>query len=58
MLSRTSFIQIARTIILNINKIEKVSTLVNGRISAVLVNSERMIITRVYAHAYKQKLNG
>lgn len=58
MLSRTSFIQIARTIILNINKIEKVSTLVNGRISAVLVNSERMIITRVYAHAFKQKLNG
>ena len=58
MLSRTSFIQIARTIILNINKIEKVSTLVNGRISAVLENSERMIITRVYAHAFKQKLNG
>ena len=42
----------------DINKIEKVSTLVNGRISAVLVNSERMIITRVYAHAFKQKLNG
>ena len=57
-LARTSFIQVARTIILNINKIEKVSTLVNGRISAVLINNERMIITRVYARAFKQKLNG
>ena len=50
MLKRTSFIQTARTIILNINKIEKVSTLVNGRISAVLVNGEKMIITRVFSH--------
>lgn len=58
MLKRTSFIQTARTIILNINKIEKVSTLVNGRISAVLVNGEKMIITRVFSHSFKNKLNG
>lgn len=56
MLAKTSFIQTARTIILNINKIEKVSTLVNGRISAVLINGEKMIITRVYAHEFKRKL--
>ena len=49
MLKRTSFIQTARTIILNINKIEKVSTLVNG---------EKMIITRVFSHSFKNKLNG
>ena len=58
MLLRTSFVQTARTIILNINKIEKVSTLVNGRISAVLINGEKMIITRVFSHAFKNKLNG
>ena len=58
MLTRTSFIQTARTIILNINKIEKVSTLVNGRISAVLINGEKMIITRVFSHSFKNKLNG
>ena len=58
MLKRTSFIQTARTIILNINKIEKVSTLVNGRINAVLVNGEKMIITRVFSHSFKNKLNG
>lgn len=57
MLDRTSFIQIARTIILNINKIERVSTIVNGRIGAILVNGEKMIITRVYAHDFKRKLS-
>lgn len=57
LLKRTTFIQTARTIILNINKIEKVSTLVNGRIGAVLVNGEKMIITRVYAPNFKKKLN-
>lgn len=58
LLSRTSFIQTTRTVILNIDKIEKVSTLVNGRIAAVLVNGEKMIINRVFAHAFKNKLNG
>lgn len=57
LLERTSFIQTARTIILNINKINRVSTLVNGRIGAVLVNGEKMIITRAYAHDFKRKLS-
>ena len=57
-LEDTSFIQVARTIILNINKIQKVSTLVNGRIMAVLDNHEKMVITRVYAHHFKRKLKG
>ena len=58
LLSRTSFIQTTRTVILNIDKIEKVSTLVNGRISAILTNGEKIIINRVYAHAFKHKLQG
>lgn len=58
LLSRTSFIQTTRTVILNIDKIERVSTLVNGRISAILTNGEKMIINRVYAHAFKHKLQG
>lgn len=58
MLLRTSFIQTARTIILNINKVEKVKTLVNGRICAVLSNDEKTIITRSYASNFKNKLNG
>lgn len=58
MLARTSFTQIARTVVLNIDKVEKVKTLVNGRISAELINGEKMIITRVYASSFKNKLNG
>lgn len=54
--SHTSFIQTSRTMILNIDKIEKVSTLVNGRILAVLVNKEKQIITRAYASNFKLKL--
>lgn len=54
--SHTSFIQTSRTMILNIDKIEKVSTLVNGRILAVLVNKEKQIITRAYAANFKLKL--
>ncbi len=56
LLLKTSFIQTARTIILNIRKIKKVTTLVNGRILAVLNNDEKMIITRVYAQKFKRKL--
>lgn len=50
------FIQISRTIVINIDIIEKVSTLINGRILAVLVNGEKQIISRAYAHEFKNKL--
>lgn len=56
LLQQTSFIQTSRTVILNIKKIMKVTTLVNGRILAVLNNHEKMIITRVYANHFKAKL--
>lgn len=54
--NKTSFIQVSRTVILNIDKIQKVSTLVNGRILAVLINKEKQIITRAYAYNFKSKL--
>lgn len=56
LLSKSSFMQISRTIILNIDKIKKVSTLINGRILAVLENGEKQIITRAYAYNFRQKL--
>ena len=58
LLSRTTFIQTSRTIILNINKINKIRSIVNGRIMAVLVNDEKMIISRLYANSFKNKLKG
>lgn len=57
-LKNTSFIRISRTVILNILKIERVSTLVNGRILANLDNGEKIIITRLYAKEFKKKLQG
>jgi DNA-binding LytR/AlgR family response regulator len=56
-LEPTSFIQVAKSIILNINKIKKISSLVNGRMLAILDNGEKIVITRVYAQEFKKKLN-
>lgn len=58
MLENTTFIQVSRTIVVNIERIEKITTLVNGRILAVLDNGEKMIITRVYAQNFRRKLTG
>lgn len=58
LLKQSSFIQTARTVILNLDKIQKIKTMVNGRILAVLNNSEKMIITRVYANQFKNKIKG
>ena len=54
--SKLYFTQISRTIVININIIQKVSTLINGRILAVLINGEKQIITRAYAHEFRNKL--
>ncbi len=54
----TSFVQTSRTIILNINCVNKIQTLVNGRLLAQLSNDEKMIITRQYAKDFKDKLKG
>lgn len=58
LLRNTSFLRVSRVIVLNILKIEKVSTLVNGRILAILSNKEKMIISRAYAKEFKNKLKG
>ena len=58
LLKTTSFIQVARTVVLNVNKINKIKTMVNGRILAYLVNGEKIIITRVYANNFKNKIKG
>ena len=54
--SKLYFTQISRTIVINIDIIQKVSTLINGRILAVLINGEKQIISRAYAHEFKNKL--
>ncbi len=56
MLKDTSFLQIARTVILNIAKIDRISKMVNSRLLAILTNQEKIIISRAYAQNLKQKL--
>ena len=52
----TSIIRISKSTILNLMKIEYVSSLLNGRIEAVLQNGEKVIISRQYVQAFKTKL--
>lgn len=56
MYKNTTFIQVSKACIVNIKYIKKITTLVNGRILAVLENDEKMIITRVYANEFKRRL--
>lgn len=52
----TSFIRVNRSTILNLVKINYVSPLLNGRIEAVLLNGEKVIISRQYVPLFKKKL--
>lgn len=55
-LGSTSFLQSSRTMVLNISKVSKIKSLVNGRIMAELDNGEKTIITRVYAQDLKKRI--
>lgn len=52
----TGIIRVNKSTILNLMKINYVSTLLNGRIQAVLENGEKMIISRQYVPLFKKKL--
>lgn len=49
-------IQIARTIVLNVDYVDKLKTLVNGRILVELSTGEKLIITRAYSLSFKEYL--
>jgi DNA-binding LytR/AlgR family response regulator len=54
--SGTSILRIGKSMILNLLKIDHISPLLNGRIQAVLVNGEKVIISRQYVPGFKNKL--
>lgn len=54
--AETSMLRISKSAVLNINKIEYVSPLLNGRIEAVLQNGEKIIISRQYVPVFKRQL--
>jgi DNA-binding LytR/AlgR family response regulator len=52
----TSIIRVSKSIVLNLLKINYVSTLLNGKIEAILQNGEKVIISRQYVPLFKNKL--
>ncbi|KAJ52692.1 DNA-binding LytR/AlgR family response regulator [Clostridium tetanomorphum] len=56
-LSGTRFTRINKSCIMNISKLEKVKSQINGRLLATLCNGENLIINRRYVLEIKRKLN-
>lgn len=56
-LEGANFVRISKAGMLNINKLESVKALINGRMEARLANNEKIIINRHYVNDLKKKLN-
>lgn len=54
-LSDTSFIRISKSCILNIDYLESVRALLNGKLEGTLSNNEKVIINRHYVPEFKKK---
>lgn len=55
--SSISFVRISKACILNIDYIDSIRVLLNGKLEATLMNSEKVIITRHYVPMFRKKLN-
>jgi DNA-binding LytR/AlgR family response regulator len=55
-LAHAGFVQINKYCILNINKLEKIKTLVNSHLEAVLSNGKQLYVTRKYLADIKHAL--
>lgn len=54
-LKNSSFVRISKSCILNINYLESVRPLLNGKMEATLSNDEKVIINRHYVPEFKKK---
>ncbi|MGN0536950.1 MAG: LytTR family DNA-binding domain-containing protein [Acutalibacteraceae bacterium] len=54
-LKQASFVRISKSCILNINYLESVRPLLNGKMEALLSNGERIIVNRHYVPEFKRK---
>lgn len=54
-LETCSFIRISKSNLLNLNKLDNVKALLNGRYEAMLINNEKLIISRHYVRGFKKK---
>ncbi len=57
-LIHTSFVRISKNCIINVNFLESVRPLFNHRLEAFLTNGEKLIVTRSYIEALRDKLKG
>ena len=54
-LKNTSYIRVSKSIILNIEKLQSVKPLINGKLEANLKNNEKILINRHYVPEFKKK---
>lgn len=54
-LINSSFVRISKSCILNIDFIEKVKPMLNGKYEVLLINGEKLIINRHYVPDFKKK---
>jgi len=54
--SGTSFVRVSKSFIVNLRKVDNIKTESNGRLIAQLINGEKIIISRQYVAAIREKL--
>ena len=55
LLINTSFVRISKACILNVDVLDSVRVLINGKMEALLLNGEKLIINRHYVPEFKKK---
>lgn len=55
LLEDSSFVRVSKSCILNIDYLESVKAVFNGKLEALLSNGEKVIINRHYVSAFKKK---
>nr|MBQ8252046.1 LytTR family transcriptional regulator DNA-binding domain-containing protein [Lachnospiraceae bacterium] len=55
--ANTDFLRISKAIVVNVSKITYIRPMLNGRFEAKLKNGEKVIISRQYVQALKEKLD-
>lgn len=54
-LTKLSFVRISKSCILNVDSLDSVRPLINGKMEALLLNGERLVINRHYVRDFKRK---
>ena len=58
MLGASNYFRCSKSMILNVNKVERLKSMSSNRIDATLTNGEHIIISRTYASDFRKLLKG